>query len=82
MANKSFDVKMSQSAEIMIEKAWAAAMEIGGTFIGDVKSGSFEGKGIVGDYVINGDIVTVTISHKPWYAPFSMVESKVREFFA
>jgi hypothetical protein len=78
---RSFQVKLTDSSEALVEKAKKVAAETNATFSGDTQAGSFSGDGVEGSYTINGDTVTVTISTKPFYAPWFVVESRVREFF-
>lgn len=54
----------------------------GGQFTGDGHSGSFSGSGVTGAYVVNGALVTITISKKPFIASNKLVESKIRSYFA
>jgi hypothetical protein len=78
---RSFAVKLTGSPEALVEKAKKAAAENSAAFSGDTQAGSFSAGGVEGSYKISGDVVAVTISKKPFYAPWSMVESYVREFF-
>jgi hypothetical protein len=77
---RAFEVKLTGSPEALVEKAKRAAAENNAAFRGDTQAGSFSGGGVEGSYRINGDVVAVTISKKPFYAPWSVVESYVREF--
>ena len=78
---RSFQVKLTDSPGALVEKAKRMAAENNATFTGDAQAGSFSGSGVEGSYKITGDIVAVTISAKPFYAPWFVVESQVREFF-
>ena len=78
---RSFEVKLTSSPEALVEKAKKAAAENNAAFSGDTQAGSFSGGGVEGSSRINGDVIAVTISKKPFYAPWSVVESYVREFF-
>ena len=66
----------------MVSEAKQVAEENDATFEGDTSSGSFSVKGVEGNYEIQGQTVEVTITDKPTLAPWSKVESKVKEFFA
>lgn len=66
----------------LVAKAKKAAEESGATFSGDSKKGRFQGKGIAGKYTIEGETVGVTITQKSFLAPWSLIETKVKEFFA
>ena len=54
----------------------------GGTFSGDVKSGSFTNAGgeVAGKYFV-GDDIRITIVKKPVFYPNGAVESKIRDYF-
>ncbi len=79
--SRSFSIKLTSTPNTLIEKAKKVAEENDATFSGDTTSGSFTGSGVEGSYEITGDTVTVTISKKPFYATWSIVESRVRVFF-
>ena len=77
----SFQVKLTDSPEALVEKAKKVAAENNATFTGDAQAGHFSASGVEGRYTINGDIIAVTLTTKPFYAPWSVVEARVREFF-
>jgi len=64
-----------------VSEAKKVAKENGATFRGDTTSGSFSGRGVKGRYKMEGKTVKVTITDKPTLAPWSTVESRVKEFF-
>jgi hypothetical protein len=76
-----FQVKLTDSPEALVERAKKVAAESNATFTGDAQTGRFSGGGVEGSYAIKGDIIAVSIATKPFYAPWSVVESRVREFF-
>ena len=79
---KSFTVTFGGSPAALVKKAQTAAQEAGAEFDGDTASGHFKGKGVVGHYTIDGSKVTVTITKEPLLAPWHLVESRIRKFFA
>ena len=79
---KTFRVQTQKDPDTLIKEARQVAKENDATFEGDTSSGSFSGKGVEGNYQIEGQTVEVTITDKPTLAPWSKVESKVKEFFA
>ncbi len=81
MSNK-FTVKLTCPAPEALDKARCAISESGGILTGDTSNGSFSGSGVMGSYHISGDEATITITKKPFIAPMSLIESKVREFFS
>ncbi len=78
---KTFSVKIQKDPDTLVSEARQVAKENDATFEGDTSSGSFSGKGVEGTYEIEGQTVEVTITDKPTLAPWSKVESKVKEFF-
>jgi hypothetical protein len=79
---RAFTIKVRESPQVLVEKARKAAQENEATFSGDIQAGSFCGSGVEGRYEIAGDTITVTIDKKPFYAPWSVVETQVKGFFA
>jgi hypothetical protein len=78
---KTFSVKTQKDPDTLVKEARQVAKENDATLEGDSSSGRFSGKGVEGNYEIEGQTVEVTITEKPTLAPWSKVESKVREFF-
>jgi hypothetical protein len=78
---KTFRVQTQKDPDTLVKEARQVAKENDATFEGDTSSGSFSGKGVEGNYQIEGQTVEVTITDKPTLAPWSKVESKVKEFF-
>jgi hypothetical protein len=37
--------------------------------------------GFEGQYQVNGETITITITEKPFLIPCTLIESKIREFF-
>lgn len=80
-AGRIFTINTSKDPQTLVEEARRAAEENNATFQGDTSSGSFSGKGVEGSYEVQGSKVHITVNHKPRLAPWSMVESKLKEFF-
>jgi hypothetical protein len=78
---KTFVTTFSGNASELISKAKNAAANAGAYFNGDEHGGSFSGKGVEGYYKVNGNNVEITITAKPFLAPWSIVESTIRGFF-
>jgi len=78
---KTFSVNTQKDPDTLVFEAKQVAKENDATFEGDTSSGSFSGQGVEGTYEIDGQTVEVTITDKPTLAPWSKVESKVKEFF-
>ena len=59
----------------------------GGSFSGDTTQGQFSGVTPVGNvkgkYTVNADKdIEITITDKPFIAPMSIIENKIRDYFA
>jgi len=52
----------------------------GGTFSGNEREGNFSAKGIAGQYRVS-DLVSVTITEKPFVVPNSLIEKEVKSYF-
>ncbi len=79
---KSFQITLSTTPDVVIAKAKQTIEKNGVAFSGDVHSGSFSGNGIKGQYIVEGQILTITITEKPVAIPWMVVESIIRGFFA
>ena len=79
--SKSFSMPLKDDPAALVERARKLAEDTGAEFGGDATSGHFAAKGVEGEYVVEGDSITVTVTRKPMVAPWSLVESKVKEFF-
>jgi len=77
-----FTINLTCSATEALDKAKCAVESSGGQLTGDTVSGNFSGSGVIGVYQMSGSDVTITITKKPFIAPMSLIESKVREFFS
>jgi len=78
---RSFQVPLKGDADALASRAEELARQAGAEFTGDGKAGRFAGGGVEGQYEVEGESITVTISKKPLVAPWSLVEEKVRSFF-
>jgi len=78
----SFTFRLITSPENLLARARAAAQEAGAQFEGTTQSGQFSGQGVSGEYQIDGQEVRITVHSKPWYASWSAVEARVKEFFS
>jgi hypothetical protein len=78
---KTFSVNTTKNPETLVSEARQVAEENDATFEGDTNAGSFSGNGVEGSYEVEGKTVKVTITDKPTLAPWSTVESRVKEFF-
>ena len=53
----------------------------GGNFLGNENFGRFSGNGVEGQYNIMGEHIKVSIIKKPFFAPDSLIEKKISEYF-
>jgi len=53
----------------------------GGLFEGTESGGNFSGSGVSGIYAVSAQTLIITITKKPFIAPMSLVESKIRSYF-
>lgn len=78
-----FQLPFSVPAESALEKAKSAVESQGGTFNGDTTSGDFEltvfGNHIKGNYTIEGQLLNLEVTDKPFFVPCSMVESFLKK---
>ena len=79
MSTCNFLFPFSGEAEIILGKAKAAVESQQGIFTGDTNSGNFEvtvfANTIRGIYVVTGQNLNLTITHKPFLIPCSTIES-------
>ena len=79
--SESFSFRIHETPEAAVDKARIAAEKEEALFEGDARGGNFSALGVVGAYRIDGDVVEVDISERPFFAPLSMVESKIKSLF-
>ncbi len=78
----SFTLSLTTTPAALLERAKKLAAENDAVFQGDTSSGSFTASGVEGSYQIDADTITITVTDKPFLAPWALVESKVRGFFS
>lgn len=80
--SKTIHIALKQAPEQLIQQAKAAADKNGVNMQGDADSGCFSGMGVEGEYSVEGQTLTVTISKKPLIMPWAFIEKSVRDFFS
>jgi len=79
MSSCNFSIPFSGEAETILKKAKAAVESQNGNFTGDINSGNFEvtvfANTIRGIYVVTGQNLSLTITHKPFLIPCSTIEN-------
>lgn len=78
---KTFTFPINTPPEQLLARAQRLAAEHGATLNGDHTCGSLSASGAEGFYWVCGNTVTVEIAKKPFYAPWGVVEKKIRAFF-
>ncbi len=74
-------IPVTGDPETQFERIRKHLADYGIELSGDTERGSFEGKGIAGEYTVSENVVTVTVTKKPPLVPCSMVEREVRKLF-
>jgi hypothetical protein len=86
MAQCDFSIQFSVSADEVAQKARAAIMDAGGSFQGNSDSGNFDVSTPLGDirgsYVIQHQVIHVSISSKPFLVGCGVIEKQLRGYFA
>jgi len=79
MSDCYFNIPFTGSVSSAISKAKSAIENQNGIFNGDENSGNFEvtvfGNTIKGNYTVNGQILNLIITHKPFFVPCSTIEN-------
>jgi hypothetical protein len=75
----SFDIKANISSLLPSVKKLILAE--GGNFSGDEHNGSFQGKGITGNYSVNGKTLSITISRKPPFVDDKKIKNEIMNYF-
>jgi len=79
---RSISITMTAPMKALLLKGKEAAEQNGVMFTGDTTSGSFQGQGLAGEYSTKGETLSVTLSQKPFFIPWSEVEAKAKEFLS
>ncbi len=79
MASCNFSVPFSGPSVDILDKAHETIKSQNGTFTGDENTGHFDvsvfGNTVKGSYSVNGQILEIEITEKPFLVPCSMIES-------
>jgi hypothetical protein len=85
MAQCNFSIPFSSSPEALSLKAQQAIMNAGGSFHGDSTAGNFDVSTPLGDirgsYVIQQQVIMVSILSKPFLVGCGMIEKQLRGYF-
>lgn len=79
----NFTMSITESAATFVANAKSEVENAGGTFTGDTASGNFEVStpfgNISGNYVLNGQEITINITHKPILISCNAIENYINE---
>jgi phage-related baseplate assembly protein len=75
---RTFSLISARDPSTLVARARRAAMENDADFRGNEASGSFSASGVKGAYRMDDKVVAVTITEKPFYVPWSLVESELK----
>jgi len=78
---KLYIFKLPSHFETIFNKARLKAEENKVSFLGDMDSGKFSGKGFEGDYHVVNGLITFTITKKPFIVPWSLIENSLKKYF-
>ncbi len=83
----TFTISVTGPISVTIGKVSSEITCSGGRFEGNESCGTFSGKTplgyIKGEYCcVSATDIRVTIVDKPFFVPYSVIESKIREYFA
>lgn len=79
---RTFSLISAKDPGTLVARARRAAIENDADFRGNKRSGSFSAIGVKGVYRMEGKVVTVTITEKPFYVPWPLVESELKRLVA
>ena len=83
--SNTFSVTIPKGMDLKaeVDKVRAGVTAAGGKYQFDATTGkgSFEVKGVVGSFAVDGNVVTITISKKPFIVSHGYVENTIRDYF-
>lgn len=79
MSDCNINIPFAGTAQAILIKAKSAIETQNGIFKGDENSGEFEvtvfANTIKGNYAVNGNVLNLVITHKPFFVPCSTIEN-------
>jgi hypothetical protein len=83
MPDCNINIPFSGTAQSILAKAKSAIESQNGIFRGDENAGEFEvtvfANTIKGNYIVNGNILNLIITNKPFFVPCSTIENILRK---
>lgn len=80
--SKQFSVTLKGDPQAAVAKFKATAEKHSINFTGDYPAGQFKVMGVEGHYEISESVLTLTIKKKPALIPWTLIESKVKDFLS
>lgn len=81
-----FTVTPNDSMKETLDRVKQTITSKGGSFNGNTERGEFAGVTpigkVKGKYTVNGKDIEIVITDKPFVAPMSVIEDRVRNYFA
>jgi len=78
----TINLPFTGTAETIVSKAKSAVEGQGGTFTGDNQAGSFSlsamGSNIAGSYTVEGNMLNLLVTDKPFFVSCGMIESLLK----
>ena len=83
----SFSVQLNDEISSVLEKVESQITGNGGSFQGNAERGAFDGESLLGlikgEYCcISDSEIKITIKHKPFFVPYSVIESEIKKYFS
>ncbi len=82
----SFTITLADEIPAVLKRVESEITAKGGSFAGDAERGAFAGKSVLG--MIRGEYlgieeakIRITITHKPFAVPYSLIEYEIRKYF-
>lgn len=79
--SRTFTLNLNEDPDNLLQFAKILAERTGILFEGDAHNGTFSGQGVAGEYHIDGRKMLLTITEKPFIIPWTIIETKLKEFF-
>ncbi len=83
----TFTVSISDDITEVLGRVESEIAGSGGTFSGDREKGVFQGNSIMGqirgDYLaLSGNEIRISITDKPFFVSYSMIEGEIKKYFS
>ena len=77
----SFEIKKPDNLQEVLFQVEGDIKKEGGTLRGDVNSGTISLKGVEGSYKVEGDLIKITITKKPFVVTENYVKTELMKYF-